>query len=77
MARLNYPLTIDELITEALKAKAKFGGDKYILISNDEEGNGYHECYFPFDKATDFIDTSVPFTNFPDDLKLEDCVVLG
>ena len=35
-------MTIDELIAEALKAKKKFGGNKYILISNDEEGNGYH-----------------------------------
>ena len=42
-------MTIDELIAEALKAKKKFGGNKYVLVSDDEEGNGYHECYFTFE----------------------------
>ena len=34
------------LIAEAYKAKKKFGGDKYVLVSDDEEGNGYEpgEC---------------------------------
>ena len=44
MERVNFPLTLDQLISEALKAKKKFGGDKYVLISDDEEGNGFHEC---------------------------------
>lgn len=27
---------------------AKGNGDKIILLSNDEEGNGYHEMYYEF-----------------------------
>jgi hypothetical protein len=71
---MNYPMTIDELIAEAVKAKNKFGGKKYVLISTDEEGNGYHECYFTFGDAKDLAGC---YCNVPGDLALEDCVTLG
>ena len=74
MERVNYPMTIDELIAEALKAKKKYGGNKYILISNDEEGNGYHECYFTFGDAK-ALDGCYCFV--PGDLELAECVTLG
>lgn len=74
MSRMIFPMTIDELIAEALKAKRKFGGDKYVLVSNDEEGNGYHECYFTFGDATRLYGSSC---GFPFDLEFEDCVTLG
>jgi len=72
MSRINYPITLDELIKEALIAKSKFGGDKYVLISNDEEGNGYHECYFSFGDAKEFVSEYDIY-----DLSPKDCVVLG
>ena len=74
MERVNYPMTINELIAEALKAKKKFGGDKYVLISNDEEGNGYHECYFSFGDAKDLTGC---YCEVPYDLELKECVTLG
>lgn len=74
MNRVNFPMTIDELIAEALKAKKKFGGNKYVLVSDDEEGNGYHECYFTFGDATELADS---YCGFPFDLKPEECVTLG
>lgn len=77
MKRVNFPMTIDDLIAEALKAKRKFGGDKYVLISNDEEGNGYHECYFTFGDAAEVYGSSCGSCGFPFDLELEDCVTLG
>ena len=75
MTRVNYPLTLDQLISEALKAKRKFGGNKYVLISDDEEGNGFHECYYTFNSAAQAIDPCC--ISAPTDLALEDCVVLG
>ena len=69
-------MTIDELIAEALKAKKKFGGNKYVLVSDDEEGNGYHECYFTFGDAKDLAGCYCN-CNIPGDLELEDCVTLG
>ena len=74
MNRINFPLTIDQIIREALLAKHKFGGDKYVLISDDEEGNGYHECYFTFGDAKELDGC---YCSVPGDLNLEDCVTLG
>ena len=74
MNRVNFPMTIDELIAEALKAKKMFGGNKYVLVSDDEEGNGYHECYFSFGDAKDLAGC---YCTVPGDLELEDCVTLG
>ncbi len=74
MDRVNFPLTLDQLISEALKAKKKFGGDKYVLISDDEEGNGYHECYFSFSDAKELLDGCA---YAPYDLAPEKCVILG
>ena len=74
MERVNFPMTIDELIVAAMAAKKKFGGDKYVLISDDEEGNGYHECYFDFSSAVDLRES---YCSIPSDLRLEKCVILG
>ena len=71
MSRINYPLTIDELISEAIKAKVKFGGNKYVLLSDDEEGNGYHECYFSFVDGREFMTEGLY------GIPIEECVVLG
>ena len=72
--RINYPITLDQLIRAALIAKEKYGGDKYVLISDDEEGNGYHECYYEFSDAKELLGG---YTYAPYDLNPEDCVVLG
>lgn len=74
MPRINYPITLDQLIRAALIAKEKYGGNKYVLISDDEEGNGYHECYFEFSDAKELLEGCA---YAPYDLKPEDCVILG
>ena len=74
MDRINFPITLDQLIKAALEAKKTYGGDKYVLLSNDEEGNGYHECYFEFSNAVELLD-GCAFA--PYDLNPADCVVLG
>ena len=45
---LRQPMTVKrlkELCEEQIK---KGNGDKIVILSNDEEGNGYHECYYEF-----------------------------
>lgn len=71
MERINYPITLKKLIKEAEKALKKYG-DRYVLISDDEEGNGFHECYFGISEAKGF-----PLEYLPTDLEPEDCVLLG
>ena len=39
-------LTVNQLIKELQKAKESGLGEKKILISEDDEGNGYHELFF-------------------------------
>lgn len=74
--RKNYPMTLAELISEAIKASRKYGADKYVLLSDDEEGNGYHECYFTFNEAEKFIGGRGG-AMMPYDLNPKDCVILG
>jgi hypothetical protein len=41
-------ITVD-MLQRMCKEMSKMGlGDKKILISNDDEGNGYHELFFTF-----------------------------
>ena len=78
MSRVNFPITIDQLIADALKAKKIYGGDKYVLLSDDEEGNGFHECYYSFSDAKELLaGNAAIYTNAPYDLNPEDCVILG
>ena len=39
-------ITIIQLAAILKRQIAKGNGDKKILISNDDEGNGYHELFF-------------------------------
>lgn len=32
---------------------AKGNGEKKIMLSNDDEGNGFHECFFTFTDPKD------------------------
>lgn len=41
-------LTINDLIKECIKQINKGNGNKIIIISDDEEGNGYHGLYYSF-----------------------------
>lgn len=44
-------MTIKTLLSLCLE-QVKYGnGDKKILISNDDEGNGYHGLYYAFSDA--------------------------
>ena len=72
MSRVNYPIKLSVLIEQAQKALKQYG-DRYVLISDDEEGNGFHECYYAFNDAKEFADSGL----IPCDMKGEDCVILG
>ena len=39
-------LTIAQLMADCISEVKKGNGDKKILISNDDEGNGFHELFF-------------------------------
>ena len=42
------PMTVKRLKALCEEQIAKGNGDKIVILSNDDEGNGYHECYYEF-----------------------------
>lgn len=65
-----------ELVNEEIK---KGNGTKKIMLSNDDEGNGYHGLYFAFTPTEKIFSSSYP-PSLPYGVKseeLKDYVVLG
>ncbi len=48
-------ITVEQLFAECVKQIKAGNGKRRILISTDDEGNGYHELFFGF-SGTDFSD---------------------
>lgn len=74
MARCNFPLTVEQLFAYCAQQVKLGNGKKYVLLTDDEEGNGYHECYYQFSDASDLEGCGC---NVPFDLDLRKCVTLG
>lgn len=45
---VNLGLTVNELLEECKKQIQKGNGNKHIIISNDDEGNGFHTLFYSF-----------------------------
>lgn len=45
---MNKGITVGELFVLCVKELEKGNGDKHILISDDDEGNGYHTLFYGF-----------------------------
>ena len=41
-------LTVRDLLNECIKQIQLGNGNKKIFLATDEEGNGFHPCYFGF-----------------------------
>ena len=80
------PLTIKQLKEECEKQIKKGNGDKVIMISQDDEGNGYHYLWYAFTTMKE-IEEPVKIGNeiyqcpfeFADErvAKKEDTIILG
>lgn len=68
-------ITVKELLKACEEQVAKGNGNKGILLSRDDEGNGYHSCFYLFtEDIWDYTD--------PEELGLsqedfEECIILG
>lgn len=60
---MNKPMTIAQLFKFCQKQIKLGHGDYTIMLSDDDEGNGYHYCWYsftPIDEYTqEFIDKSI------------------
>ena len=72
-------LTINDLAKSVNEEIKKGNGAKKILISNDDEGNGYHGLYFRFAPAGNIFSGSYP-PSLPYEVnkeELKDYIILG
>jgi hypothetical protein len=63
-------VTVDELYRALAIARKDGFGSKKILLSNDEEQNGYHECFFGVD--TDLEKYRLSYNDLPYGVEPED-----
>lgn len=68
-------MTIKELLKECQSEIKNGNGDKEILISNDDEGNGYHTLYYGFTKYESYVDMVEP--TFHDKNNTKNVILLG
>lgn len=69
------PLTIKELYELCEDQVKKGNGNKVIMISDDDEGNGYHYCWYAFTKPEEaLIEDYVIDERIA---KKEDTIILG
>lgn len=81
------PLTVKELMMLCSKQVQKGNGDKVIMISNDDEGNGYHYLWYAFQTVKEMekpfeyngrMITPDPIEDVCEDIaKKEDTIILG
>lgn len=72
-------ITIDQLLALCENEKKKGNGSKKIMISRDDEGNGYHELFFGISEASAIFEGKYP-PELPYGVKrenLKEYVVLG
>lgn len=70
-------ITVKQLLQACKEEVAKGNGDKYILISGDDEGNSFHELFYLFShlKGED-ISYDLPFGVSEDDVNAK-YIILG
>lgn len=50
---MSKPLTVKELLKHCQEEIKKGNGDHVIMLSDDDEGNGYHYCWYNFTEPTE------------------------
>ena len=73
-------LTIKDLFNECKKQIIKGNGDKIIMISDDDEGNGYHYLWYSFADAKEILINEYEDMSYmlSDDIsKIENTIILG
>lgn len=73
---INKGLTVKDLYRECQRMISKGNGDKYIIVSDDDEGNGFHTLFYGI---TDDKDDLEYFLSIEQDRShtVDDTVALG
>ena len=68
-------ITVKELFEACKKQIAKGNGDKHILISDDDEGNGFHTLFYLFQDNKEEIEMFLAYEH--DNHTPDEVVILG
>lgn len=69
---------VKDLYQMVLHEIEKGNADKTIMISRDDEGNGYHYLWYAFSQGEDMKDDDMFLMSVDEDIaKIEDTIVLG
>ena len=71
---VNKPLTVSDLLKICRNAVDNGLGDKYVFISQDDEGNGFHALFYSFTTDIKSYGSLIYQVNEED---LEDIIILG
>lgn len=55
----NRPLTVKDLLLLCQEEIKKGHGDCSIMLSDDDEGNGYHYCWYAFTEIDEYTEEYV------------------
>ena len=70
-------MTVRQLLMYAEQLVAQGYGNKEVLVSNDDEGNGYHTLYYQFTTNEREIRNCAKAGMFHDNNKPDEVVLLG
>ena len=70
-------ITVEQLFVLCHEQIKKGNGKKTVLISTDDEGNGYHTLYYSFQDNTEEIRTIAEVCYIHDQIDLNSIVMLG
>lgn len=56
---MNKPITVKKLMKLCEQEIKKGNGEKVIMLSDDDEGNGYHYLWYPFTEATELLEYGI------------------
>lgn len=68
-------ITVKQLLKACEEQIALGNGDKHILISDDDEGNGYHTLFYLFTTSPDMLDVAIELEH--DSHQKDEIVILG
>ena len=68
-------MTVNELMASCKEQIALGNGNKHILISDDDEGNGFHTLFYSFSNDSDVLDMALGLEH--DSHAKDEIVVLG
>lgn len=68
-------ITVNELFNMCLQEIKRGNGKKYILISDDDEGNGFHTLFYGLSSDKETIDYALQVEH--DNHTADEVVILG